>query len=270
MLLLIFAILSIIAAVTVYFVCFGTVAQLYWIPVIFAGSYLGLLLLFMLSAQVCVLFVSLKKSYRKHNPLFRFYLNSIIDAANFGLRIKIHVTGKEILPKEKFLVVGNHRCFMDPLVLMSVLRSWHTGLVAAAEVIFNYPLINKLLYRNFCIPIDRGNARSGIKMVNEAAEIIKSQVASIGIYPEGAINETDGQLLPFKNGAFKIAKKANCPIVVAVIKGGETLKKNYPFKRTHVYLKFVAVIPPEEVAEETTQQIGERVREIINKNFFNQ
>lgn len=267
MILLIVAILSLGIALTVYFVCFATVAKLYWIPIVFAGSYLALALLWALSLIVCTLFVNKNKPCRKHSRLYRFFANCIIDTSNILMRVKLHVTGKEKLPQEKFLLVGNHLSFMDPVITMGVLRSYRMGFVGASNAIFKFPIMDKLLHKNFCVPINRESAKDGIKMVNEAAEIIKSGQASMGIYPEGRRNLEGGEMLPFKNGAFKIAKKANCPIVVAVIKNVENIKKNIPFKKTHVYLDFTAVIHPEEFADSNTQQISERVREIIEQTM---
>lgn len=265
MILLIIAILSLGVALTVFFVCFNAIAKIYWIPVVFAGSYLSLAILWAISLTILTLFVNLQKPCRKHSRLYRFYANCIIDTSKFITRVKLHVTGKDKLPQQKFLLVGNHLSFMDPVLTMGVLRSYRMGFVGASNAIFKFPIVDKLLHKNFCIPINRESAKDGVKMVNEAAEIIKSGHASMGIYPEGRRNLEGGEMLPFRNGAFKIAKKANCPIVVAVIKNVEKIKKNIPFKRTHVHLDFVAVIQPEEFADKNTQEIGDRVREIINK-----
>lgn len=265
MILLIVAILSFAIALTVFFVCFNTVSKLYWIPVVFAGSYVSIALLWALSLIACTLFVNKNKPCRKHSRLYRFFANCIIDTSNILLRVKLHITGKENLPKEKFLLVGNHLSFMDPVITMGVLRSYRMGFVGASNAIFKFPIMDKLLHKNFCIPINRESTKDGVKMVNEAAEIIKSGQASVGIYPEGRRNLEGGEMLPFRNGAFKIAKKANCPIVVAVIKNVEKIKSNIPFKKTHVYLDFTAVIQPDEFADKNTQQIGEHIRGIIEQ-----
>lgn len=265
MILLIVAILSLGTSLAVFFACFEAVTEIYWIPIVFVGSYLALALIWAIALIICTLPVKKSKPCRKHSRLYRFFANCIIDASNFFMRVKLHVKGKEKLPKEKFLLVGNHLSFMDPVITMGVLRSYRMGFVGASNAIFKFPVMDKLLHKNFCIPINRESAKDGVRMVNEAAEIIKSGQASIGIYPEGRRNLEGGEMLPFRNGAFKIAKKANCPIVVAVIKNVEKIKHNIPFKKTHVHLEFTAVIRPEEFADKNTQQIGEYVRELIEK-----
>lgn len=259
------AILSLVIALVVFFVCFMAIKKLYWIPIIYVSSFLGLSLTMFIFVAICTLFVNRKKPCRKHSPLFRFFANCIIDTTNQIMRVKVHISGKEILPKESFLLVGNHVSFMDPVITMGELRSYRMGFVGASNAIFKFPIVNNILHKCFSLPINRESARDGVKMVNEAAEIIKSQAASIGIYPEGRRNLEEDGLLPFKNGAFKIAQKAKCPIVVAVIKNTDMINKNFPFKRTHVFLDFVKVIEPSEFEGKTTQQIGDSVREIIQQ-----
>lgn len=87
----------------------------------------------------------------------------------------------------------------------------------------------------------------------------------MGIYPEGATNRGN-ELLPFKNGAFKIAQKAKCSIVVAVIENTDSIKKNAPFRKTDVYLNFVGTLDSEFVSSAKTEQISDTVREMIEQS----
>lgn len=260
--------ISLAIALAVYFVFYRTIERLFWIPVIFLSSFAGIILLSALTVIISTLFVDKSKPCRKHSPLFRFYANCIIDVSMSVTRVKLHVTGKEKLPKRTFLLVGNHLSFMDPVVTMWVLRKYRMGFVGASNAIFKYPVVDKILHKCFSLPLDRESLKSGVEMVNEASEILKNGLACEGIYPEGKRNlQPENGLLPFKNGAFKIAKKANCPIVVAVIKNVENIKKNMPFRRTHVYLDFAKVIMPEEFEGKSTVEIGEWVRKILEREL---
>lgn len=80
----------------------------------------------------------------------------------------------------------------------------------------------------FCLPLDREDNRAAVKTINEAVELLDENVVSMGIYPEGQTNKTEEPLLPFRNGAFKIAQKAKVPIVVCVIENTEKILKNFP------------------------------------------
>lgn len=238
------------------------VSKIYFLPLIWFGGFLALALLWCLFCTICTRFIDMKKDYDTHSPFFRYFVNNIIESLHIFLNIKIHVTGMESLPKEKFLLVGNHRGAMDPLLTMGVLRKYNMGFVSKKEV-YKVPVISRLMHRCFCPKLDRGDIKEEAKTIIRASKLVKSGEASIGIYPEGKRNKTDEPLLPFLNGAFKIAKKANSDIVVAVIKNSELIFKNAPFKRTHVYLDFIGVIDKEFVATHNTAQISEKAREMI-------
>lgn len=251
------------AIIAVLFFVFNAVNQLYWIPVVFAASFVALFLCFLTFLFICTRFINTKQKCVKHSPFYRSCANIIMDFVEQWLRIKLHVSGMEILPSEKFLLVGNHRGAMDPLLTMNLLREYNMGFVAK-KIFFKIPIISRLMHKCFCLSLDRGNSRKDLKTIKEAIELIKSQTASIGIYPEGTRNPTN-ELLPFMHGAFKIAKKAECPVVVAVIRNPEMIMKNAPLRKTDVYLDFIGVLDKDFVNENTTVQISEKVRDMINE-----
>lgn len=117
--------------------------------------------------------------------------------------------------------------------------------------------------------IDRENARKAIGTINHAAELLQKQEVSIGVYPEGT-RAKDGVMLPFHNGVFRIAQKADADIAVLTISGTETIHKNYPFRRSNVYLNVAEVIPSEVAKKMKTADIGERVRQTIEENLSKQ
>ncbi|MGN1116156.1 MAG: lysophospholipid acyltransferase family protein [Candidatus Ornithomonoglobus sp.] len=237
--------------------------RLYLVPVIFALCFAALFLLWALSCAVCALFVNKEKPCKAHSPLFRFYANCIIDSLMQLMRIKLHVSGEDILPREKFLFVGNHRSSMDPIIEMGVMRKYNIGFVAKREL-FEIPVIGKIMHKCFCLSLNRGRTRDEVNTILQAIDIIRSQTASVGIYPEGTRNRGEG-LLPFKSGAFKIAQKAECPIVVGFIRNSDRITKNAPFKRTDVYLEFAGVLSAGYIAQKGTAEISEAARSMLKK-----
>ena len=100
----------------------------------------------------------------------------------------------------------------------------------------------------------------------KAAEYLKNQQVSVGIFPEGTRNKTSEPLLEFKNGAFKIATKAKCPVVIAALKNTRKVQHNFPWKKTDIYVN-IDVIPAEEVAESNTAQLSARVYDFLKENI---
>ena len=72
--------------------------------------------------------------------------------------------------------------------------------------------------------------------------------------------------MPFHNGVFKIAQKAEAPIVVLSITGTEKISKRTPFQPTDVYLDVLEVFPAQGVKETKTEMIGTAVRHLIATN----
>lgn len=227
----------------------------------FVLCFLAQLLVWAIVGITATLFVDIHKDNKKDSPFFRFYANGIIDILMCVLRIRVKVSGFEQVPDGKFLLISNHRSAFDPILQMGVFRKYRLSFVSKQENL-KMPIIGKIMHRCSCVSLDRENAKQAIKAISQAAEIIQTGDATIGIYPEGTRNKEDG-LLPFKPGAFKIAQKADCPIVVAVIENSEFVMKNAPFKKTDVSLRILAVLPPKFVHEHTTVQLSETVYDMM-------
>ena len=230
------------------------------------GGLLALLILYVLFLGVCALLVSPDKTYEKNSPFYRFLLESATAVAIKLLRIRIHVSGMEKLPKdEKVLFVSNHRSNFDPLITWNVLRQWKIAFVSKPEN-FKVPFFGRIIRKCCFLPIDRENPRKAIVTINKAAKLLKKQEVSIGIYPEGTRSKTC-QLLPFHNGVFKIAQKAETPIALLSITGTEQISKKTPFQPTDVYLDVLEVFPTQGVKETKTEMIGTAVRHLIATNI---
>lgn len=235
-----------------------------WLPFIFIGNAVLLFLLWLLFCFVCTRFIDMNVPTTKPSPFFRWCANVLIDFLVKFFRMNIEIVGSEKLPKEMFMLVGNHRSVFDPMIAMLDLSSYNMGFVAKREV-SGYPIVDRLMHKCFCLPLDRNSLKSEVKTIKNAAELIKNQTASIGIYPEGRRNTND-KLLPFMNGAFKLAKKAECPVVVTYIEGTDKVIGNFfRFRSSKVRMEYVSVIDTDIVCNSSTSQLSEMVRELLRE-----
>ena len=226
------------------------------------GALLAVLILYFLFLGVCALLVSPDKTYEKNSPFYRFLLESATAVAIKLLRIRVHISGIEKIPKdEKVLFVCNHRSNYDPLITWCALNKWKIAFVSKPEN-FKVPFFGRIIRKCCFLPIDRENPRKAIVTINKAAKLLKKQEVSVGIYPEGTRSK-NCRLLPFHNGVFKIAQKAEAPIVVLSITGTEKISKRTPFQHTDVYLDVLEVFPSENIKELKTEMIGMMVRHLI-------
>ena len=225
-------------------------------------SLAGLLAALVIFLLVCGALVSNKKYYTEES---RFYRNLImvITAVIFKIgRVKLHISGTEKLPEgKKLLFVGNHLSNFDPMVTYYAFPQWRISYIAKASII-NMPLFGRYIRRCCFMDIDRENPRNAIITINRAAELLKKQEVSIGVYPEGTRSK-NGELLPFHNGVFKIAQKADADIAVVALEGVNQIAKNFPWHKTHVYVNVLEVIPANEVDPRKTELVGGRVEQLF-------
>lgn len=229
------------------------------------GMLLALLLLYILFLGICCLLVDPSKEYEKNSPFYRFLLDSATAAAMKLLRIRVHVSGIEKIPKDtKVLFVSNHRSNFDPIITWYILKKWKIAFISKPSN-FKIPFFGRIIRKCGFMPIDRENPRNAIITINKAAKLLKKQEVSIGIYPEGTRSK-HGRLLPFHNGVFKIAQKAETAIVVLCMTGTEKISKRTPFRRTDVYLDVLEVFSAQGIKETKTEMIGMAVRRLMEIN----
>ena len=233
--------------------------QFLWIiPV----AIIGLIAAYVLFLWIAALCVDKNREYTEISPFYRSLVAGIGRWIMALCRVHPHVEGEELLPKGRFLLVGNHRSNFDPFVTWVPLLKHEIAFISKPEN-FEIPILGTLIRPCGFLPLDRDNAKNAITTINAAAALLKEDMASVAIYPEGTRNKTDAPLLPFHNGAFKIAQKANVPIVVTVLFGTDLVKKNAPWRRTDTTLKILEVIPAERVKAMRTAEIGDYVERLL-------
>ena len=208
------------------------------------------------------LFINPKKEYKKNSKFYRWLLDNYTWFAFICLNVKIHAEGMEKVPENtRFLLVQNHYSNFDPIATWFVFKKNTLAFVSKPEN-FKVPFFGRMIRKCCFMAIDRENPRNAVKAVDNAANLMKSNEASIGIYPEGTRNKSYVGLLPFHNSVFKIAHKANnAPIVIVGVSGTEKIHKNTPWKRTHVYMEVLEVLSTEQVQAMRTNEIGKIVEE---------
>ncbi len=229
---------------------------------IFLGI-VGIIVLDLLFAFILSLTVRAEE-YDKQNKLFLFVYILHVKIAMFFSNLKITLKNGDKVDrlKENYLFVGNHRSNYDPFIVNLKLNKG-LAFISKPENL-KIPVFGKMAKRCCCMAIDRENPKNAIKTLNRAATLIKSGEVSVGVYPEGKRSKSE-EMLEFHDGVFKIAQKAQCPIVVGHISGTEKVHKRAPFLRTHITLDIVEVIMPEEFNGLSSHEISDRVRQKLEE-----
>ncbi len=261
----VYSVLSVISSFSIlYFTGYLKTWHLLWrVPLIAVGCFLALVLLFLLVVYISTLFVDMRKKQDKPSSYFRFLLNQFSVVTLTFAGVHVHTSGLDKVPRgSRFMLVCNHRFFIDPLIFYYAMPWADLAFIAKKEA-FRIPVVSQVMHEVLCLPIDRDNDREALKTILKAIELLKQNKASIAVFPEGGTNRTGEMLLPFRNGAFKIAQKAQVPIVVCALTNSRAIKKNMFRRRTDVYLDVIDVLQPDDFCAEKTPEIGEQTRKIM-------
>lgn len=177
---------------------------------------------------------------------------------------KLTVKGRENVPKDgPVLYVSNHRSYFDIVIGYTLVKN-NTGFVAKKEM-EKIPCISRWMRYLNCQFLDRDDIKAGMKTILKCIELIKAGT-SIFICPEGTRTSGD-EMLPFKEGSFKIAAKTGCPIVPVAINNTEALFEDHlPWvKKAKVVFEFGQPIYMKEMDKEQQKHLGATVQEIIRK-----
>ncbi len=164
-------------------------------------------------------------------------------------------------PRRPYVVVSNHESFADILLISHL--PWEMKLLSKVEL-FRIPVLGWLMQLAGDIPVKRGEGRSAVEAMQRCREVLKRRV-SVMIFPEGTRSMTS-EMLPFKDGAFRLAIDAKVPILPLALSGTSTAlrKKDWRFGRS---IAEVRVLEPVETAGLTTKDVPalrERVRAVID------
>jgi 1-acyl-sn-glycerol-3-phosphate acyltransferase len=134
--------------------------------------------------------------------------------------VRVNVRGRELLdPKQTYVFVSNHRSYLDTAALF-LFTGRRIGLLAKKELL-KVPVLGVGMGFVNVMAIDRSNRERAIRTTDAAAERIRSGI-SFGVFVEGT-RARPGELLPFKKGAFYMARQAGVPVVPVAIKHSDEL-----------------------------------------------
>ena len=182
-----------------------------------------------------------------------------------GARVQIH--NREHLYRDgPIIILANHQSMFDIPVLYAALDVQFRWMAKAP--LFKIPVIGHAMKWAGYIPVERDNRKLALQSLFQAAEIIRGG-RSVIIFPEGTFGREDGSMLPFKKGAFILAKKAGVVIQPVTLKGsreiapyveGNTIQRIYGGDvDAHIH----APLLPEDYADMSPDQISDTVRERI-------
>jgi len=197
------------------------------------------------------------------------YLSKVVkDWSYFILRIaglNLTVVGRENIPNEPCVFVGNHQSNLDIPVILSSMNTL-TGAVAKKEM-EKIPIMSYWMRQIHSVFMDRKDPREALKSISEGVENLKNGYSMI-IFPEGTRSRTNN-MGEFKKGSMRLAIKAGVPIVPITFydthKGMEG--NNGKVKKANAKLIIDKPIYMDKMSKQEKAEISEMVKNIIQTNI---
>ena len=200
------------------------------------------------------------------HTFYRWYGFQTLELLMKSLHIRIRFHGMEKMPEKgtPFLMVGNHRSVFDPMIGLVYFQKWDLAYVSKQENL-KIPCVGRFIAAVGNLPLDRENPKNAVRTIKQAAENIRSGYANYGIYPEGGENKTKAPMLPFRNGAFKIAKDAGCQVILTTVRNSDHIfRRAFTFRPIHIEWDILGTISVEEVKACKTNEISDRAFQVMN------
>lgn len=170
-------------------------------------------------------------------------------------------TGTRITdPRRPYVVVANHQSFVDILLISHL--PWEMKWLSK-QTFFKIPFVGWMMRMAGDIRLVRGERESAIAAMDECRKRLEQKV-SVMIFPEGT-RSRDGELKPFKDGAFRLAIDNQVPILPLAVNGAYTalVKGDWRFGVSHAEVRVLEPISTEGLTKADLQDLKQRTWDVI-------
>lgn len=182
---------------------------------------------------------------------------------NWAFGIKLEVEGLENLPHGGggYILASNHASAGDIWAVLAGLPVDVCWVTKAA--LLKYPFVGWHL-KKVHIPVARRAAGNTRRFLADGARKIQ-EGATVVIFPEGTRNRGGTDLLPFRKGAFLLARAAQRPIVPVAIVGSHTIwppGQSLPDAGT-IRMRVGPPVDPADFPDEDLTPLADHTRQVI-------
>lgn len=160
-------------------------------------------------------------------------------------------------PRRPYVVVSNHESYAD-ISLISHLP-WEMKWLAKVELL-RIPVFGWMMRMAGDIPVHRGRATSRRDALEACRERLARRV-SVMIFPEGT-RSADGAMLPFRDGAFRLAIETGTPLLPLAVAGTShgMAKGSFRFRPTRALCEVLEPIETRHLTLEDVPALKEMAR----------
>lgn len=164
-------------------------------------------------------------------------------------------------PRLPYVAVSNHESYADIFLISHF--PWEMKWLSK-DTIFRIPVMGWMMRMAKDIPIKRGKRESVVSAMQGCRDRLGRKV-SVMIFPEGTRSKTD-DLLPFKDGAFKLAIEAQVPILPIVVAGTRDCmaKHSFQFRRARAKARVLSPIETTGLTNADVADLRDRTKATID------
>lgn len=176
--------------------------------------------------------------------------------------IRVEIENRDVVdPGRSYVVIANHQSLIDIYLLYGC-----SGLEikwVMKQELRSVPIIGLACQVMGHIYIDRSNTEAAIASINQGQNRVRNGI-SIVFFPEGTRSRRD-ELLPFKKGAFRLAKELQLPILPISIHGTNRVlpSDTMDLRPGTVKLRFHEPIDTSEQPTKDAAELAESTRDLI-------
>lgn len=178
----------------------------------------------------------------------------------FGLTSFIRfktINRHKIDQSQPYIYVANHNSYLDSPAFVTAIpgQCRPLGKVEMKKIpVFGW------LYPYVVVVVDRSSVASRIKSMNALKDKLKKGI-SVFIFPEGSMNTSDQPMLPFYDGAFRLAIETQTPVLPMVILNSRNLlpRVKFELRPGTITTVFLEPVPVEGMTMKDVAVLKERV-----------
>jgi 1-acyl-sn-glycerol-3-phosphate acyltransferase len=163
-------------------------------------------------------------------------------------------------PRRPYVAVSNHESLAD-IFLISHLP-WEMKWLSK-EAIFRIPVMGWMMKMAGDISVRRGDRSSRADALDACRDRLARKV-SVMIFPEGTRSRSR-EMLPFKDGAFRLAVETGLPILPLVVAGTRNAMAagSLTFGRARAEVRALEPVPTDGLTLADVPDLRERIRSLI-------
>ncbi|XP_004074574.1 1-acyl-sn-glycerol-3-phosphate acyltransferase alpha isoform X1 [Oryzias latipes] len=192
----------------------------------------------------------------------------LVRHVKYLLGLQIEVSGQEHLQLQgPYVIISNHQSSLDVLGMMEILPDRCTT-IAKKELIYA-GTVGLICWLGGIVFINRKKTSDAKNVMCDAAKTMLEDQIRLWVFPEGTRNQ-QGDLLPFKKGAFHLAVQAQVPIIPVVFSSYNSFyhRKEKQFNSGTIRLKILPKIETKGMSSDDVSSLADKSYQVMRSAFL--